>query len=65
MAAKAPRGAPPVAPDTPIVVKVVYDGLTRRFKMPLRDMNATIFPVKVGLIAASSRHELASYGSPR
>ncbi|KAL2196166.1 hypothetical protein P885DRAFT_78504 [Corynascus similis CBS 632.67] len=30
-------------PDTPVTVKVSFDGATRRFKLPLRDVNAVTF----------------------
>jgi hypothetical protein len=33
--------------DTPITVKVLYNGVNRRFKLPLRDLGARSFPQKV------------------
>ncbi|KAJ4416022.1 hypothetical protein N0V85_002461 [Neurospora sp. IMI 360204] len=40
--------APPPGPDTPITLKVVYDGEpTRRFKLPLRDLTASSLETKL------------------
>lgn len=38
-----------VGPNTPITIKVLYDGNTRRFKILLRDLNAQVLPQKVWL----------------
>ncbi|EFR02676.1 ZZ type zinc finger domain-containing protein [Nannizzia gypsea CBS 118893] len=37
----------PVKPDTLITVKAHFDGENRRFKVPLRDMGANTFPLRV------------------
>lgn len=37
----------PVGPDTLITVKVLYSLTSRRFKIPLRDLGARVFPQKV------------------
>lgn len=37
----------PVTLDTLIVVKIQLQGNTRRFKVPLRDLGASVFPDKV------------------
>ena len=36
-----------VVPESPVTVKVVYNDSTRRFKIPLRDLTARVFPLKV------------------
>lgn len=36
-----------VGPDTLIAIKVTYDGVNRRFKLPLRDLGAYTFPLKI------------------
>ncbi|KAK2757889.1 hypothetical protein FQN54_004295 [Arachnomyces sp. PD_36] len=46
MAATAPQSTP-VGPDTPIIVKVAFDGDNRRFKLPLRELGAQVFPSKL------------------
>jgi next-to-BRCA1 protein 1 len=47
MAAPAPP-APPVGPDTLITIKVIHNNnVTRRFKIPLRDLGARVFPQKI------------------
>ncbi|EWC46577.1 hypothetical protein DRE_04064 [Drechslerella stenobrocha 248] len=44
----APAAAPaPVNPDTPITVKVSYNGGIRRFKLPLRDLGPAVLPTKL------------------
>ncbi|KAK6329743.1 hypothetical protein TWF696_003608 [Orbilia brochopaga] len=45
-----PQTAPaptPVNPDTPITVKVSYNGGIRRFKLPLRDLGPAVLPTKL------------------
>ncbi|OAL71782.1 hypothetical protein A7D00_3812 [Trichophyton violaceum] len=42
-----PAHSGPVKPDTLITVKAHFDGENRRFKVPLRDMGATTFPLRV------------------
>lgn len=37
----------PVTLDTLIVVKIQFQGSTRKFKIPLRDLGATVLPGKV------------------
>lgn len=44
----------PVTLDTLIVVKIQLQGNTRRFKVPLRDLGASVFPDKVRLDAADA-----------
>ncbi|KAL1865276.1 hypothetical protein Plec18167_009471 [Paecilomyces lecythidis] len=46
MAAPLPTSIP-VGPDTLITVKVVYNYTSRRFKIPLRDLGARVFPQKL------------------
>lgn len=44
----APTAAVPTTQDTLVTVKVCQDNLvTRRFKLPLRDLGARVFPLKV------------------
>ena len=43
------RRSSPVNPETPVVIKVAYDGTNRRFKLPMRDLGAYTFPSKVSL----------------
>jgi hypothetical protein len=47
MAAVAAPPAPPVGPDTLITIKIQHQGVNRRFKMPLRELGARVFPQKV------------------
>ena len=42
-----PAASTPVNLDTLITVKVAIDGNNRRFKLPLRDLGATVLPDKV------------------
>ena len=44
----------PVTLDTLIVVKIQFQGNTRKFKLPLRDLGATVLPGKVRRSAAAS-----------
>lgn len=37
----------PVTLDTPIVVKVLFRGQTKKFKLPLKDLGAQVLPEKV------------------
>lgn len=37
----------PVTLDTPIVIKVLFRGQTRRLKLPLKDLGANVLPEKV------------------
>ncbi|GAD92189.1 ZZ type zinc finger domain protein [Paecilomyces variotii No. 5] len=46
MAAPLPTSIP-VGPDTLITVKVIYNYTSRRFKIPLRDLGAHVFPQKL------------------
>jgi hypothetical protein len=40
--------APAVGPDTLITIKILHnDSVNRRFKIPLRDLGARVFPQKV------------------
>ena len=41
---------PPVTSDTLITVKVLIDGSTRKFKLPLNNLTVTILPEKVRLL---------------
>jgi next-to-BRCA1 protein 1 len=43
----------PVTLDTLIVVKIQLNGANRRFKVPLRDLGANVFPEKVRRDAAA------------
>lgn len=38
----------PVTLDTPIVVKVLFRGQYKKFKLPLKDLGAHVLPEKVG-----------------
>ncbi|OJJ43374.1 hypothetical protein ASPZODRAFT_136220 [Penicilliopsis zonata CBS 506.65] len=46
MASYSPKTTP-VGPDTIITIKVLYNDSTRRFKLPLRDLGARVFPEKL------------------
>ena len=35
--------------DTPITLKVNYEGATRRYKLPLRDLNVNVLENKVSM----------------
>jgi len=37
----------PVTLDTPIVVKVLFRGQTKKFKLPLKDLGAHVLPDKL------------------
>jgi next-to-BRCA1 protein 1 len=37
----------PVTMETPIVVKVLFRGQTKKFKLPLKDLGANVLPDKV------------------
>lgn len=37
----------PSSPDTPVTLKVNFDGVTRRFKLPLRELGANILETKL------------------
>ena len=37
----------PVTLDTPIVIKVLFRGQTRKLRLPLKDLGATVLPEKV------------------
>jgi next-to-BRCA1 protein 1 len=37
----------PVTLDTPIVIKVLFRGQTRKLKLPLKDLGANVLPEKV------------------
>lgn len=37
----------PVTLETPIVVKVLFRGQTKKFKLPLKDLGAQVLPDKV------------------
>lgn len=37
----------PVTLDTPIVIKVLFRGQTRKLKLPLKDLGASVLPTKV------------------
>ncbi|KAI9719061.1 MAG: hypothetical protein M1812_003691 [Candelaria pacifica] len=37
----------PVNPDTPITIKVALEAQNRKFKIPLRDLGASVFPYKL------------------
>lgn len=53
--AQIPQAAPaptPVNPDTPITVKVSYNGGIRRFKLPLRDLGPAVLPTKLRMALA-------------
>lgn len=49
----------PVTLDTLIVVKLQFQGNTRKFKIPLRDLGANVLPEKVSRSCSirSTRHE--------
>jgi hypothetical protein len=38
----------PVTLDTPIVVKILFRGQTKKYKLPLKDLGAHVLPEKVG-----------------
>lgn len=42
-------GSSQISPDTPIVIKVAIKGANRKFKLPLRELNATNLPQKVSI----------------
>jgi next-to-BRCA1 protein 1 len=52
--APAPSNLVPVTLDTLIIVKVQFQANTRKFKIPLRDLGAQVFPDKVRTAAFSA-----------
>jgi hypothetical protein len=45
--------------DTPISVRVSLQGVTRKFKIPLGDLNAQVLPAKVrSFLAPNTRYQL-------
>jgi hypothetical protein len=46
----------PVTLDTPIVVKVLFRGQTKKFKLPLKDLGAHVLPEKVRNIPRTGGH---------
>ncbi len=50
----------PVTLDTPIVVKILFRGQTKKFKLPLKDLGANVLPEKVsGYPQVTAWHEQA------
>ncbi|KAL5113919.1 hypothetical protein ACEQ8H_008202 [Pleosporales sp. CAS-2024a] len=47
----------PVTLDTPIVVKILFRGQTKKFKLPLKDLGAHVLPEKPGSERPSQRVE--------
>lgn len=45
----APAVQPQTSPEHLITVKVLFDDNNRRFKLPLKDLKAQVFPQKVSL----------------
>lgn len=45
----------PVTLDTPIVVKVLFRGQTKKFKLPLKDLGAHVLPDKVRSVPTATR----------
>lgn len=54
-----------VGPSTLITVKVLYNDNTRRFKVPLRDLNAHVLPQKVSKLLHLSSSRPTSRQSSR
>ncbi|OJD13597.1 hypothetical protein AJ78_05966 [Emergomyces pasteurianus Ep9510] len=53
MAAPFPTSQPtPVGPDTLISIKILFEGYTRRFKLPLRELGAYSLPQKIRQLLA-------------
>jgi hypothetical protein len=60
----------PVTLETPIAVKVLFQGHTKKFKLPLRDLGAHVLPEKVcpsrpALARQPSRPSAVQLGAPR
>lgn len=51
----APAIQPQTSPEQAITVKVLFDDKNRRFKLPLKDLKAQVFPQKVSLHLSSDR----------
>lgn len=45
----------PVTLETPIVIKVLFRGQTRKLKLPLKDLGASVLPEKVCILCPSCR----------
>jgi next to BRCA1 gene 1 protein len=52
-------------PDTPITLKVNYDGITRRFKLPLRELGASTLEDKVSCFFLSRQAALKALADSR
>jgi next-to-BRCA1 protein 1 len=50
----------PVTLDTPIVIKVLFRGQTRKLKLPLKDLGANVLPEKVRWTRAELPDEQAA-----
>jgi len=50
----------PVTLDTPIVIKVLFRGQTRRLKLPLKDLGASVLPSKVRYHSSTLPNEQAT-----
>jgi next-to-BRCA1 protein 1 len=46
--------AVPVTLDTPIAIKILFRGQTRKLKLPLKDLGATVLPLKVRSFCSAS-----------
>lgn len=56
----------PVTLDTPIVIKIVFRGQTKKFKLPLKDLGAHVLPDKVPPSpTAASDDEAQPDGAPQ
>jgi next-to-BRCA1 protein 1 len=42
----------PVTLDTPIIIKVLFRGQTRKLKLPLKDLGASVLPEKVRYVSS-------------
>ncbi|PGG97819.1 hypothetical protein GX51_07131 [Blastomyces parvus] len=47
-----PLQSAPVGPETPISIKILFEGYSRRFKLPLRELGASSLPQKIRQLLA-------------
>ena len=60
MPAMAATTGAPVTLDTPIIIKVLFRGQTRKLKLPLKDLGANVLPEKVRYASSELPDEQAA-----
>lgn len=55
----------PVTLETPIVVKLLFRGQTKKFKLPLKDLGAHVLPEKVRCSPVPAGQQAAAWSSTK